>query len=75
MLMSDPLLQVTLPLAYVGPGGALTVIGSFLALFAAVLLAFFGFIWYPLKRLLRWRKERRKGASVPGDADAEEPRA
>lgn len=39
--------------AYVGPGAGLSAIGSFLAVGAAVLLAIVGFIWYPIKRLLR----------------------
>jgi len=44
--------------AYVGPGAG---IGGFIALAAiaiAVFLALVGFIWYPLKRLLRARKSR-----------------
>lgn len=40
-------------LCYVGPGGALSAIGTFVALLAAVVLAVIGFLWYPLKRLLR----------------------
>jgi len=39
--------------AYVGPGVGLSAIGAFLALVLGVILAFFGFIWYPVKRLLR----------------------
>jgi hypothetical protein len=39
--------------AYVGPGVGLSAIGAFLALIMGVLLAFVGFIWYPVKRLLR----------------------
>lgn len=39
--------------AYIGPGTGISAIGSFLALIAAVLVAILGFIWYPLKRLLR----------------------
>lgn len=42
--------------AYVGPGAGLSAIGSFLALIAAVLVAILGFIWYPMKRLLKSRK-------------------
>ena len=49
-------------LAYVGPGGALSAIGSFLALLGAILLAVAGFLWYPIKRLL---KRRREQASPP----------
>ena len=39
--------------AYVGPGAGLTAIGTVLALIGAVCLALVGFIWYPVKRLLR----------------------
>ncbi|MGH8583534.1 MAG: hypothetical protein ACREWG_12275 [Gammaproteobacteria bacterium] len=45
--------------AYIGPGSGLSAIGSMLALLAATMVAIFGFIWYPLKRLLRKRKEAR----------------
>lgn len=41
--------------AYVGPGTGLSAIGSFLALVAAVIVGILGFLWYPLKRLLRRR--------------------
>ena len=47
-------------LAYLGPGGALTLIGSALALLAAIIIAFFGLVWYPLKRLIRWWRGPRK---------------
>jgi hypothetical protein len=52
--------------AYVGPGAGLSAIGAFLALIMGLILAFVGFIWYPVKRLLR------KG-NAPG-ASASEPR-
>ena len=39
--------------AYIGPGSGLSAIGTFLALLAAIIVAIFGFIWYPIKRLLR----------------------
>ena len=45
-------------LSYIGPGGALSAIGSFLALLAATLLALLGFVWYPIKRMLRARKQK-----------------
>ena len=48
--------------AYIGPGAGLSAIGSFLAVGAAVLLAIVGFIWYPIKRLLR--KVRKAPASA-----------
>ncbi|MFT4926552.1 MAG: hypothetical protein ACI8WB_002650 [Phenylobacterium sp.] len=46
-------------LAYFGPGGGLTAIGALLALIGVICYTFFGFIWFPLKRL--WKK--RKGGS------------
>lgn len=44
--------------AYIGPGAGLSMVGSFLALLGAILLAIFGFVFYPIRRLLRRRKER-----------------
>lgn len=41
--------------AYVGPGAGLTAIGAALAFVGAVVLAIVGFVWYPIKRLLRSR--------------------
>jgi len=38
--------------AYVGPGTGLSAIGAFLALLVGIMVAVFGFLWYPLKRLL-----------------------
>lgn len=51
-------------LAYAGPGAGLTMIGSLLALVTAVLTGIYGFIWYPVKRLL---KRRKQGPESPGD--------
>ena len=62
------LLLPTVAFAYVGPGAGLTAIGTVLALIAAVLLGIFGFIWYPVKRLLRGRKSAEENEAI----DAEE---
>jgi len=43
--------------AYIGPGGAVSGIGAFIALVAAILFAILGFFWFPIKRLLR-KKEK-----------------
>jgi hypothetical protein len=45
-----------------------SVIGSALALIAGVLLAVVGFVWYPMKRLLRYM---RQGRSTPQSAPAD----
>ena len=45
-------------LAYVGPGTGLTVIGTLIAVAAAIFLAIAGFVWFPVKRLLGKRKNK-----------------
>ena len=40
-------------LAYIGPGAGISAIGTLLVLLGAVLLSILGFVWFPLKRLLR----------------------
>lgn len=52
-------------IAYVGLGGALSAIGSFLALLAAVVIALFGFVWYPIKRLMRSRRDKKSESVEP----------
>ncbi len=42
--------------AYVGPGAGLSALGALLALLAAIVVAIFGFFWYPIKRLLNKRR-------------------
>lgn len=39
--------------AYVGPGMGLAVIGAIVGGITAVVLAFFGMLWYPIKKRLR----------------------
>lgn len=45
--------------AYIGPGAGLTAIGSFLAFVLAVIVAIIGFLWYPIKRMLKKRKSNK----------------
>lgn len=47
--------------AYIGPGTGLSAIGVFLAVVAGISIALFGFVWYPIKRLLRQKKPRGSG--------------
>ena len=44
-------------MAYVGPGTGIAALGAFLAIVAGIIAAIFGFLWYPIKRLLRKRKQ------------------
>lgn len=51
----SPFQDLFLP-AYIGPGTGLSAIGAFLAIVAFIFVALVGFIWYPIKRLLRKKK-------------------
>jgi hypothetical protein len=51
-------------IAYVGPGAGLSAIGAFLAMVAGVFVAIAGFVWYPIKRLIR---------RIKGSPSAERP--
>lgn len=46
-------LMPTLAFAYVGPGLGLGAIGSAFSLLGAIFLGIVGFIWYPIKRMLK----------------------
>ena len=55
--------------AYVGPGAGLSALGALFALISSVFVAIFGFIWFPIKRLIR-RARRRREARAEIEADA-----
>lgn len=50
------LVHPVVAVAYVGPGAGLSIIGSLLAFFAAIVVGIFGFVWFPVRRYLRKRK-------------------
>ena len=68
VLATALLLQPGAALAYVGPGAGLTAIGTLLGLLAVVALAIVGFVWYPVKRMMRKRKA---GEAAPVEAAVE----
>lgn len=56
LLLTLGLVAAVLPdsvYAYGGPGSVISGIGTLLAAIAALLAALFGFVWFPLKRLVR----------------------
>jgi hypothetical protein len=53
--------------AYVGPGAGLSALGSLVALLGTVAVAILGFIWFPVKRLLKALRKP-KQASTTTDA-------
>ena len=76
LVLSSACLLPTVALAYIGPGAGLSAIGSLLALIGAVLLAIVGFVWYPVRRLLRRGKAAKGGAPPAGKAgggDTQDP--
>ena len=58
-------------LLYIGPGGALTLLGSFLGLLSSVVFAVIGMVWYPITRVLqRFRRKDRLPDAVAGEPPA-----
>ena len=49
--------------AYIGPGAGISAIGSLLAIIATLVFAIVGFVWFPVKRLMKRRKAKRAGSS------------
>ena len=56
--------------AYIGPGAGLSAFGALIALIAAVVIAIFGFVWYPLKRLMRMQAEKQEKPSESKNKDS-----
>ena len=54
--------------AYVGPGLGIGVIAAILSALLAVILAVAGFVWYPIKRMLK-KKKQAGAAGNTGDAN------
>jgi hypothetical protein len=50
-------LAATPAAAYIGPGAGLGAIGTVIAVIGAILLMIVGFVWYPIKRLLKRGKK------------------
>lgn len=59
--------------AYVGPGAGLSAIGTLFALVSAVFLGIVGFVWYPVKRLLRRKPQDQPGRRPRPETPRERP--
>lgn len=54
------LFLISLPsYAYIGPGVGGGVIAAIVGFFAAILLALWGILYYPIKRALKFRKDKK----------------
>ncbi|MEL7028278.1 MAG: hypothetical protein AAGL49_03505 [Pseudomonadota bacterium] len=49
-------------LAYIGPGAGISAIGTVLALIGGLFLLIVGFVWYPIKRIIRGRRSQQAAA-------------
>ena len=71
LLIAAILLLPATASAYVGPGAGLSAIGSMIALIGAIVLAIVGFVWYPVKRLIRSLRSGRKDGGADEGASGE----
>ncbi|SLN70787.1 hypothetical protein [Oceanibacterium hippocampi] len=64
-LVLTPLLMALLGAApaqaYIGPGAGAGAIAVVVGILAAIVMAFFAVLWYPVKRVLRKRRQARQG--------------
>jgi hypothetical protein len=54
--------------AYIGPGAGLGAFGTVIAVIGAFLLLIVGFIWYPVKRLIRGIRSKSQPPAAENDA-------
>lgn len=62
MTIVDVIPAVGIPLAYIGPGAGLSALGALLAIVAGLVVGVLGYVWYPIKRLLKSRKKADEGS-------------
>jgi len=55
--------------AYIGPGAGLSAIGTAIAVIGAFFLLILGFVWYPVKRMLRKRQAPQQAAGDTVQSD------
>ena len=60
--------------AYIGPGAGLSAIGTLVALVGALFMLLAGFVWYPVKRVLRRRGAARDAEAARQSAAGAESR-
>lgn len=66
-------LSLTAPaFAYVGPGAGLSAIGSVLSFLGVIVLLAAGYVWYPIKRLIKGRGQSRESLNAAPGAKHED---
>ena len=59
---------ILIAVAYIGPGAGIGAIGSLIAVAGAGVLTLVGLVWYPVRRLLRFRRPRGQGGGEQGES-------
>lgn len=56
--------------AYIGPGAGVGAIATFLAVALGILLILVGFVWYPLKRILKKQRQTKAKESAIDESES-----
>lgn len=72
-LMTTIALAPALVIAYIGPGTGLSALGALLALVVGLIVTFFAFVWYPIRRLRRKWRTRAVKSGVTASNHATKP--
>jgi hypothetical protein len=54
--------------AYIGPGAGLSIVGSIVAFLGAVVVGLAGFVWFPVRRILKRRRAAAAKAAAKSSA-------
>ena len=69
------LFSISMPaFAYVGPGMGGGAIAAIVGFFAAILLGLWGILYYPIKRALKRRKEKKVLSEEPNNESNNDPK-
>ncbi len=60
----------TIGLAYIGPGLGAGALAMILGILGSIVLALFAIFWYPFKRILKRRKQKRTGELQEADSQS-----
>lgn len=75
VLIAGFLVLISTPVfAYIGPGAGVGAIGTFFAIIGTVLLVIAGFLWYPIKRLIKGKKPPEAVQDAQDTQDAIDPK-
>ncbi len=59
--------------AYIGPGAGISLVGAVWAVLASVVLAIVGILWWPVRMVLRRRRQRQMAPKESGEPPTTDP--